>query len=327
MRQTRDESRQNLAERRCWEVARRDDRRLARRLYRKQVVDGVYRLDEGALLEDVFHDLEEVGVMAWLADIHGTAMHRERVPFVPYGLRYGLKPLCGMERMPAWPALWCSAEALMPLVGFNAQQGRQGVGQRGATQRQGERAPGPSGPDTLAQQIVQRKARDLEAVCTGAIRAVARAGGFGEKVTGMADGPDLETTARDQGGGQVTRKGRLEDTQGRAHELEVTLYGWKGLLLIEAVTTIPLAVKVGQLDAHEPHWTRALVTQARAPLAGAAGLHKLVCDRGFGDGTELGWLDQQGSLCGVPAQTTRAVTVEARAPAAAGEGLSHGRRV
>ena len=40
--QTRDEIRQHLTERRCWEVARRDDTRVARRLYRKQVVDGVY---------------------------------------------------------------------------------------------------------------------------------------------------------------------------------------------------------------------------------------------------------------------------------------------
>jgi hypothetical protein len=38
---TRDASTQNLAERMCWEVARREDTRLARRLYRKPVVDGV----------------------------------------------------------------------------------------------------------------------------------------------------------------------------------------------------------------------------------------------------------------------------------------------
>jgi hypothetical protein len=50
MGQTRDEIAQNLAERLCWQVARRDDSRVARCLYWKQVVDGVYRLDEGALL-------------------------------------------------------------------------------------------------------------------------------------------------------------------------------------------------------------------------------------------------------------------------------------
>ncbi len=84
MGQTRDELTENLAERLCWEVARRDDARVARRLYRKQVVDGVYRLDEGALLDDFFHFLEEVGVMALLSDVHGTAMPREMVPFVQY---------------------------------------------------------------------------------------------------------------------------------------------------------------------------------------------------------------------------------------------------
>jgi hypothetical protein len=40
MAQTREELTANLAERWCWQVARRDDARVARRLYRKPVVDG-----------------------------------------------------------------------------------------------------------------------------------------------------------------------------------------------------------------------------------------------------------------------------------------------
>jgi Transposase DDE domain len=327
MRQTREEIRQNLAERLCWEVARRDDRRVARRLDRKQVIDGVYRLDEGALLDDFFHYLENVGVMALLADIHGTAMQREMVPFVQYVLLYGLKTLFGIESMNALPALLFSDEALMQLVGFNAQQVRQGICQRGATKRQGERAPGPICPETLARHLVKVNVRDLEAVFNGAIRALARAGVFGAKVTGIADGTDLETTERYVGCGQVTRQVRQEDKQGRVHEIEVTAYGWKVRLLVDAVTKIPLAVKVGQIDEHETHWTRALVTQARANLAGAARLHKIVFDRGFLDGTDLWWLDQQGIRFVVPAKTNMAVTVDARAHAAAGEGLSHGRRV
>jgi hypothetical protein len=294
---------------------------------RKQVIDGVYRLDEGASLDDFFHYLEEVGIMALLADVHGTAMQREMVPFVPYVLLYGLKTLFGIESMNALPALLFSDEALMQLVGFNAQQVRQGICQRGATKRQGERAPGPICPETWAKQIVKGNVRDLEAVFNGAIRALARAGGFGAKVTGIADGTDLETTERYVGSGQVTRQVRPEDKQGRVHEIDVTVYGWKVLLLVDAVTKIPLAVKVGQRDEHETHWTRALVTPARANLAGAARLHKIVFDRGFLDGTNLWWLDQQGILFVVPAKTNMAVTVDARAQAAAGEGLSHGRRV
>ena len=119
-----------MAERLCGEVAHRDETRVARRLYRKQEVDGVYRLDEGAVLDDFFHFLDQIGVMALLAEAHGTAIQREMVPYVQYVLLYGLKTLFGIERMNALPALVFSNEALMQLVGFHAQHVRQGVCQR-----------------------------------------------------------------------------------------------------------------------------------------------------------------------------------------------------
>jgi hypothetical protein len=103
----------------------------------------------------------------------------------------------------------------MRLVGFKAQQVRQGRCQRGATQWQGERLLGPIGPDPLAKNMVQWHLSDLEAVCNGAMRALATAGIFGAKVTGLADGTDLETTEREAGCGQVTRQVRMEDTRGR----------------------------------------------------------------------------------------------------------------
>jgi hypothetical protein len=46
------------------------------------------------------------------------------------------------------------------------------------------------------------------------MRAVAPAGGWGQPVTGMADGTDQETTARARGGGPVTRQGRRDETPG-----------------------------------------------------------------------------------------------------------------
>jgi hypothetical protein len=65
MAQTRETMTQDLAERLCWQAARRDDSRVARRLYRKQVVDGIYRLDEGALLHNFFYFSHELGVVDW----------------------------------------------------------------------------------------------------------------------------------------------------------------------------------------------------------------------------------------------------------------------
>ena len=327
MGQTDDEITRNLAERLCWEVARRDDTRVARRLYRKQLVDGVYRLDEGALLDDFFHFLQASGGMALLELVHGTAIQREMLPVVQYLLLYGLKTWFGIESMNALSVLLFSDEALMPLVGFNAQQVRQGICQRGTTTRQGMRTPGPICPDTLANNIVKLNVRDLEAVFNEAIRALAKAGVFGATVTGIADGTDLETTECYTGCGQVTRKRRIEGKRGRVHEIEVTVYGWKVLLVIDAVTKIPLAVKVVNIHEHEALWTRAWVTQARAHLAGAAHLQKVVFDKGFWAGTDLWWRDQHGITFVVPAKANLAVTADARAQAGAGEGLTVGRRV
>jgi hypothetical protein len=127
-------------------------------------------------------------------------------------------------------------------------------------------------------------------------------GSLAGRVTGMADGTDLETTDRDRDCGQVTRTRRLEDQRGRMQDIEVTVQGWNVPLLIDAATKIQLAIKVGKIQAHESHGTRAVVTQARAHLARDARLHKVVFDQGCLDGTDLWWLDQQGLTCVVPAK-------------------------
>jgi hypothetical protein len=326
MEQTREAIAQNLAERLCWQAARRDDSRVARRLYRKQVVDGVYRLDEGALLDDFFYFLHELGVVDLLDDVQGTAVQREMVPRVHYLLLYSLKTLFGIDSMNALPALLFSDEALMRLVGFNAHQVRYGVCQRGAAQRQGPRLTGPICADALADNIVKLNGRDLEALFNGVIRALAKAGVFAATVTGIVDATDLETTAAYEGCGQVTRQRKITDKRGKVHTIEVTVYGWKVIILIEARTKIPLAVTVVPIQEHEVLSMRALVTQARTNLAGHARLHKVVFDRGFLDGVDLWWLDQRGITFVVPAKDNMAATVDARAQAAAGEGIAIGRR-
>jgi hypothetical protein len=327
MAQTREAMTQNLAERLCWQVARRDDARVARRLYRKQVVDGVYQLDEGALLDDFFYFLHERGVVDLLSDVQGTAVQREMVPVIQYVLLYSLKTLLGIESMNALPALLFSDEALMRLVGFNAHQVRHGVCQRGAARRQGPRRTGPICADALADNIVKLNLRDLEALFNGVIRGLAKAGVFAAKVTGIVDGTDLETTEHYEGCGQVTRKRKITDKRGHVHEIEVTVHGWKLIVLIEARTTIPLAAQVVPIQAHETLSLRALVTQARTNLAGYARLHKVVFDKGFLDGVDLWWLQQHGILFVVPAKSNMAVTVDAQAQAAAGEGITMGCRV
>jgi DDE family transposase len=120
---------------------------------------------------------------------------------------------------------------------------------------------------------------------------------------------------------------RVTDTHGSVQEIEVTGFGWKVIVLIDARTKIPLALKVVQIQVHETLFLRALVTQARTNLAGAARRSKVVFDRGFLAGTDLWWLDQHGITFVVPAKAHMTVTADARAQATAGAEMTGGRRV
>jgi hypothetical protein len=70
-------------------------------------------------------------------------------------------------------------------------------------------------------------------------------------MTGIVDATDLETTPHYEGCGQVTRTRSITDKRGKVHEIEVTVYGFKLLVLIDARTKIPLAAKVVPIQEHE----------------------------------------------------------------------------
>jgi hypothetical protein len=265
-------------------------------------------------------------VVDWRSDVRRTAIRRAMVPVVQDVVLYRVKTLFGVNSRHALPPLLCSDEALMRLVGFNAPQVRQGVCQRGAATRQGPRTAGPLCPDTWAENMVPLNVRDLEALCNGVIRALAKRGRLAAKVTGIVDATDLETTAPYEGCGQVTRKRQVTDKRRKVHEIEVTVYGFQLSILIDARTKMPLAGKVVPMHEPEGRSMRALVPPARTTLAGSARLHTVVFETGFVDGVDLWWLAQHGRLCVVPAKDHMAVTVDAQAQAAAGAGVTLGRR-
>lgn len=132
---------------------------------------------------------------------------------------------------------------------------------------------------------MQWNVRDRDAVCNGSRRGLTHAKVFGARGTDIVDGTDVETSERYTVGGHVTCTVRSEDKQGRMQEMGVTIYGWNVLLVLEAAPKIPWAVKGGQMAAPETHWTRALGTQAQAPLRGDAHLDRVVLANGIWDGT------------------------------------------
>jgi hypothetical protein len=227
----------------------------------------------------------------------------------------------GIEAMHALPALLFSDEAAMRLAGFNAVQIRDGICQRSHEKRQGDKPPGPLCPDTLADNIVKLSLEAMATFLNGVVHDLAQAKVFAQQVTGIVDGTDLETPARYEGCGQATRKRKITDKRGKVREIEVTVYGWKLLVMIEVRTKIPLAAKVVQIQNHEASFTREVVTQARTNLADHARLHRVVFDRGVVDGADLWWLAQQRVGFVVPAKDNMRVTADAQALAAAGTGV------
>lgn len=133
--QSKDEVKTNLVERLDWRFARRDESRVARRLWKKQAVDAVYSLEEGAILDEFVHFLEEVGVLWLWQELRGEGIQREMVDFFQYVLLYGMKTLFGIEAMNALPELLFSDEAAMRLAGSTPS--RFGRGSVGAVMRSG----------------------------------------------------------------------------------------------------------------------------------------------------------------------------------------------
>jgi hypothetical protein len=158
------------------------------------------------------------------------AVQRQMVPYVQYLLRYSLKTLLGIESMHTLSARLSSDEVLMRLVGFQAHHR---VCQRGAVPRQGPHIRGPTCSDALPDNMVKLNRRVL-----------AQTGVLATNITGIVDATDLETTAQHKGCGQVTRQRKMVDMHGKGHEIEVTVYGWKLIVVIDAHPKIPLAGKM-----------------------------------------------------------------------------------
>jgi hypothetical protein len=319
--QNKEEITTNLVERLDWRFARRDESRIAWRLWKKQPVDAIASLEEGAILDEFVHFLDEVSVLSRWQALQGEDIQREMVDFFQYVMLYGMKTLLGIEAMNALPDLLCSDEAAMRLAGFQAMQIRQGICQRSHEKRQGTKPPAPLCPDPVADNIVKLSLTAMDACLNGVVQDLAKAGVFVRQVTGMLEGTARETTARYEGGGQVTRKRKITDKRGKGRAIEVTVYGWKRLVLIEARTKIPLAAKVVQIQDHEALFTRDRVTQARTTLADHACLRRMLLDRAFVDGADLWWVPQQGIGFVVPAKANMTVPADAQALAAAGAGV------
>ena len=309
-----------VQERLAWQLAWRDDAKVAQGIYAGEEIEELHELSEAGLLDEFFVFLEEVGMMAVFEQLERPGVQRVLVPTVQFVLLYLLKVLFGGSSMNELPRWLFSNVALMELVGFNARQVEEGLTKRGDRQRKTKKKQGPLSPQCLADNMSKLSREQMEALLNQMVGCLAHFGLLdGERIVAL-DGSKLPTPATYEGCGKLkqTRSVKIKGQKERATE-EYYVYGWKVLVLIDVQTRLPLARKVVQIQEYEGRWLVPLLEQAQRNLGTRGRIRSIVIDRGYVDGEDLWQVHQLGVIFVVVGKTTMTVTQDA-------QGLAKGER-
>lgn len=303
-----------LMERLNWQLAWRDDGRVAQALYAGEEMEEMHELSEAGLLDEVFVFLEEIGMMAVVERWEVPGVHRVLVPTVQFVLLYLLKVLFGGQSMKELPRGLFSNMALMELVGFNARQVEEGLTKRGDAQRKTKPKQGPLSAQCLADTISKLSREQMESLFNQMVQCVVGWGLLdGERIAAL-DGSKLQTPKTYAGCGTLkpTRSVKVKGQKEHAPE-EYYVYGWKVLVLIDVHTRLPLSLKVVTIQEYEGRWLGPLLEQAQHNLGTRGRIGTIVIDRGYLDGEDLWQMHQQGVRFVVVGKAHMVVTQEAQA--------------
>ncbi len=303
-----------VQERLNWQVACRDDARVAQALYAREEIEEMHELSEAGLLDEFFAFLEEIGIMAVLEQQELPGVQRVLIPTVQFVLLYLLKVLFGGESMNQLPQVLFSNVALMELIGFNARHIEEGMTKRGEAHRTTKKKQGPLSPQCLADNISKLSREQMESLFNQMVQAVVAKGLLdGERIAAL-DGSKLPTPATYEGAGKrkQTRSVKIKGQKERATE-EYYVWGWKVLVLIDVQTRLPLAMKVVKIQEYEGRWLVPLLEQGQRNLGPRGHLSTIVIDRGYLDGQDLWQVDRQGVRFVIVGKANMAVTQDAQA--------------
>ena len=303
-----------VQERLSWQLAKRDDKRVAQGLHSGEAIEEMHELSEAGLLDEFFEFLEQIGMMALLEQMELPMVQRVLVPSVQFVLLYLLKVLLGGQSMNELPRWLFSNVALMELVGFNARQVEEGLTKRGDAQRSSKKKQGPLSPQCLATNISKLSREQMERLFNQMVELVVGWGLLdGERIAAL-DGSKLETPKTYEGCGKLkqTRSVKVKGQKERATE-EYYVYGWKVLVLIDVQTRLPLAMKVVKIQEYEGRWLLPLLEQAQCNLGTRGHVGTIVIDRGYLDGQDLWQVHQQGVIFVVVGKANMTITQDAQA--------------
>lgn len=282
------EDRSVVQERLSWQVAERDDAKVAQALYAGEIIDEMHDLSDAGLLDEFFVFLKDLGMLEVFEQVSQTGVKRTLVPTVQFVLLYFLRVLLGGESMNELPRVLFSDLALMESVGFNAHQCENGLTARGDASRSTKKKQGPLSAQCPADNICKIDQAEMERLFNQMVQLLTRRGFFQGELVVALDGSKLPTPPSYEGCGKVkqTRKVKVKGQKEPVTQ-EYYLYGWKILVLIEVQTRLPLAMKLVSIQEYEGKWLVPLLEQAQHNLGKQAHIGSIVVDRGYLDGEDL----------------------------------------
>ena len=302
-----------VQERLNWQVAWRDEGKVAQALYAGESIDEMHHLSDAGLLDEFFVFLKELGMLEAFAQVSLTGVKRTLIPTVQFVLLYFLKVLLGGESMNELPRVLFSDLALMELVGFNAHQCENGLTKRGDASRLTKKKQGPITAQCLADNICKITQEEMERLFNTMVHLLARRGWFTGTLLVALDGSKVPTPPSYEGCGKIkqTRKVKVKGQKEPVTE-EYYVYGWKVLVLIEVQTRLPLAMKLVPIQDYEGKWLVPLLEQAQQNLGTHACIGTIVVDRGYLDGEDLWRVHQKGIIFVICGKSSMAVTQDAQ---------------
>jgi hypothetical protein len=281
-----------------FKICTEDKNTVAKAIHEREEIDGIYALKGDGLLDSFYEFLKQVGFMKEAKLIKAENVKRIMIGMFKYIMMYMLKVLMGIQSINETPVLLTNVVA-MKMVGFNANQVREGICERGKNKRDRKRR-GVINPVTLSNNIIKIPLKGLERLYNTAIKLISKMNIFPPNITLIIDGSDLETTEKYEGCGMARRDKAVKNTK---EKVSVRVFGFKLMAAFESTTKIPIAIAVDKINCDEREYIRKLVIQSQKNVKNKSKIERVVMDRGFIDGKELWWLNSQKIKFVIPARS------------------------
>ncbi|MCL4416210.1 MAG: transposase [Actinobacteria bacterium] len=260
-----------------WKFYERNDKKVSG-LVREGALDTITETGWG-FLDRFFAFLNEIGFFK-IIDVEGKGYKRILIPLVRLITTYSVKILLGISSMNKIPDLLFREVSLLKLIGFTADQIKEGSCKRG------KGGSIPINKSTLSRMLERLSETEVNKILAATVKTLAKK----KFVTGSSfvlDATDIPTTDKCAGRGvkRVVIK-KYDKAAKKFIEVQKTTYGFKLIVIWEIKSKVIVAAKVVKISEHESKHALSLVETARQNI-GENKISLLLIDAGFVDGVFL----------------------------------------